>query len=159
MSSSRQALLPSLGLRVLIAGLCAPFWISGIGKLLDLNATSRLMLGIGMSHPDLVALAVVLVQLGGSLMAVFASGAAAATGSLALAAFTVAATWVVHEFWTFHGPQRFAEMNIFFEHVSIIFGLLLAAWAQFKSSATSVSPRREERELADGPTARNEATY
>jgi transmembrane protein len=146
MSPSRHVLASSLAFRILIVGMCAPFWISGIDKVLDLEGAAKEMLGLGMSRPHLVALAVVAVQLGGSLLAIVGRGALAAAGALALAAFTVAATWVAHAFWTFHGQERFGQMNIFVEHVSIVFGLALAAWVHTRlTESPSVSSVREQR--------------
>lgn len=114
--------------RSLIAGLCMPFLVSGMTKLADLGQASQEMAELGLGHPDATALWVVTVQLGGSILTIFYRGMWAATGALALAGFTVCATWIAHAFWTVQGAARFAEMNTFLEHASIVFALLMVAW-------------------------------
>lgn len=155
MSSSRPVVAPTFATRFLAAGVCAPFWLSGIDKLLDVNATAREMADIGLTHPELVAFAVIVVQLGGSLLSVFARGVAAAAGALALAAFTLIATWVAHAFWTLHGHERIGEMNIFIEHIAIVFGLALAAWTHLRLTRPAPAPvQSADTSGSGGPSAR-----
>jgi transmembrane protein len=144
MSSNVQTNSPGVATRLLFAGLCAPFWISGLDKLLDLDAAAREIASFGMRHSSIVAVLVILVQLGGSMLVAFGRGRAGAAGAFALAVFTAAATWLAHAFWSFPGPARSGEMNIFFEHVSILFGLVLAARVHLQAAVTpKVSPRSE----------------
>ena len=48
-------------------------------------------------------------------------------GAGALGVFTLIVTVLAHAFWNLEGPARFAEMNIFMEHVAIIAGFAFAA--------------------------------
>lgn len=137
MSVSKPVTAMGLLLRVFIAGVCAPFVVSGVSKIFDLAGASRELASLGIAHPLAMALLVVAVQLGGSLLAIFHHGGWAALGAVLLAAFTVYATWLAHAFWTYQGVEYMSEMNIFFEHVSIVFALLMVAWGHAKSVEAS----------------------
>jgi len=47
--------------------------------------------------------------------------------ALALAAFTLVATWRVHDFWNLHGPERLMQSRFALAHLAVIGGLLLLA--------------------------------
>jgi uncharacterized membrane protein YphA (DoxX/SURF4 family) len=50
-------------------------------------------------------------------------------GALALAAFTVAATFIANAWWDLPpGPEQSMSMNGFFEHVGLAGGFVLVAW-------------------------------
>ena len=82
--------------------------------------------------------ATIAVQLGGSAMAVLGRGRAAALGAAALAAFTMLATLIAHAFWRFEGPARSQQTNVFLEHVSIVFGLLLISWLHARAPRQAI---------------------
>lgn len=109
------------------AGLCLAYAYSGIAKLFDFNSAMAEQAHFGLSPPALFAALTIAVQLGGSALILFARGRFAALGAVALAGFTLAATFVGHPFWREAGVERFADLNAFLEHFGLIGGFLLVA--------------------------------
>lgn len=70
----------------------------------------------------------VLLQLGGSLLVITNMAKLGWIGAVALALFTRMTIPFGHAFWTFPEPRRTAELHIALEHVTVIGGLLLAAY-------------------------------
>ena len=52
--------------------------------------------------------------------------------ALALAAFTLMATFVANRFWAGAGADRFMAANGFFEHLGLVGGFLLVAWMDWQ---------------------------
>lgn len=117
------------------AGLCLAFVYSGVSKLLDFSSAVAEQAHFGMSPPAVFAAATIAVQLGGSALLLLWRGPPAALGALALAGFTLLATFVGHPFWRESGMERFADLNSFLEHFGLIGGFLLAALAELKPAA------------------------
>lgn len=113
-----------------------PYWWSGIDKGLhpkDALAEISSLLGTGTPLPFFVVLLV--VQLGASLLVIF--NRLAWLGAGALGVFTLVITLIAHAFWNLDGPARFAEMNTFMEHLSLIAGFVFAAmWASRAPGST-----------------------
>jgi transmembrane protein len=106
--------------------LTAPFWWSGLSKLFDFTGAVAEADHFGLHPAPLAAVAVILVQLGGSALVVF--GRHVWIGAGALAVFTVLANLVGHPFWTLADPMaRFHDMNAFLANIGLIGGLGLAA--------------------------------
>lgn len=105
--------------------LTLPYWWSGIDKLLDPHAALAEIRGLGMPNSWALYGLLLLVQLGGSLTII--ANRYAWLGAGALAVFTAVVTILAHAFWTLDGPTRFAEMNVFMEHVALIAGMAFAA--------------------------------
>jgi uncharacterized membrane protein YphA (DoxX/SURF4 family) len=122
--ASRQDWIP----RLAIAGICLPFLYSALAKLADFNAAAAELGGLGFPAPALFAALTLAFQALASIVVVAMSGRPAALASLALAAFTIAATLIAHAFWKFEGAARVQQANIFVEHLSIAFGLSFIAW-------------------------------
>jgi transmembrane protein len=101
------------------------FWSSGIAKLLDFPGAVAEMDRYGITPAVPLAMAVILVQLGGSALVI--TGRHAWLGAGALAAFTLMTIPVAHAFWSMNGEAAFVEMMFAFEHVTVIGGLMLAA--------------------------------
>lgn len=122
----RAALLGS-PLAALLArvALTCPYWLSGLTKLSDWQGAIGEMRHFGLQPEAPLAAMVVALQLAGSLAII--AGRWTWLAAAALAVFTAVATVIAHAFWTFPQPERFAQTNIFFEHVAIIGGLALAA--------------------------------
>jgi transmembrane protein len=109
------------------AALVAPFVVSGIAKAFDFAGATAEVLGLtGLEPAWLFAALVVATQLGGSAL-VLLGGRLAWLGAAGLAGFTVAATLAAHAFWMKPAAERMLHFNIFFEHVAIVGGLVLAA--------------------------------
>jgi uncharacterized membrane protein YphA (DoxX/SURF4 family) len=121
--------LGSRGVQVTIRlAICSPFIFSGINKLLGYEGAVVEVRGlVGIEPAWLLAGLVIAVQLVGSAMTL-AGGALALVGAILLAGFTLAATVLAHAFWIKSGPAQVAETNVFFEHLGLIAGLLLAGW-------------------------------
>jgi len=113
-----------IGVRALVA---APFVVSCVAKLTDFRgAIAEVRELTGFAPAGLVAAAVIVTQLGGSVL-LFCPGLWAVFGAVWLAAFTAVATLAAHAFWTMRDAARVANTNAFFEHVAIVGGLLLCA--------------------------------
>lgn len=105
--------------------LTSPFWLSGGLKLLDWDAALAEMNHFGLAPAAPLAILVILLQLGCALAIIVDRIVWLAAGVLGV--FTAIATLLAHAYWTYPEPERFAQFNIFFEHLSIIGGLALAA--------------------------------
>ena len=106
--------------------LTLPFWSSGLAKLADIPAALDEVRQLGLKPAWVVVSAMIMVQIGGSLLIV--SGSAAWLGAGALAVFTGWATIIAHPFWNEAAAEaRSRQRAIFFEHVGLIGGLMLAA--------------------------------
>ncbi len=109
------------------AGLCLAYAYSGVAKLFDFHGAMAEQAHFGLSPPALFAALTIAVQLGGSALILFVRGRFAALGAVALAGFTLAATFVGHPFWGETSMARFADLNAFLEHFGLIGGFLLVA--------------------------------
>ncbi|EIM25997.1 DoxX family protein [Microvirga lotononidis] len=105
--------------------LASPFLISGVGKLSDFNGAREEVLELGLRPAALMAAAVIVTQLCGSIL--FLTQRYCWLGAGILAAFTAVATLLAHPFWGSDGPVRRRQTAIFFEHVAIVGGLAVAA--------------------------------
>ena len=135
LSSMANGRLAPVGLEIpplFVIGICLPFIVGGIVKLLDPVGAAAEVAGFGLPLPQLTAYLTIALQLGGSFAAVFMRRRLAALGAFALAAFTIAATLLAHSFWTFAPPLRAPAMNAFVEHLAIVSALLLVAWSKWR---------------------------
>jgi transmembrane protein len=111
------------------AGLCLAYVYSGVSKLFDFPSAVAEQQHFGMSPPALFAAATIATQLGGSALVLLWRGPLAALGAMALAGFTLLATFVGHPFWHETGDARFADLNSFLEHFGLVGGfVLIALW-------------------------------
>jgi transmembrane protein len=101
------------------------FWSSGLAKLFDFNAALAEMAHYGLSPTAPIALAVIVVQLGGSALVI--SGRFVWLGAGALGVFTVLTIPIAHAFWGMTGEAAFLEMMFAIEHLSVIGGLAITA--------------------------------
>ena len=113
--------LASLG-RFLVGGL---FIVIGVRLLLGRRPVALLL---GSKHlPQPLAIAII----GGCIEIVLGlaalAGVALPAVFLAMAAFVVAATLMVHDFWRRKGMARAAELNIVLSHALLVGGLLVMA--------------------------------
>lgn len=105
--------------------LTLPYWWSGIDKLRHPTAALAEIHGMGFPASWWLYALLLLVQLGSSLAII--ANRYAWLGAAMLAGFTAFITCIAHAFWKLEGAQRFAEMNIFMEHIALIAGMVLAA--------------------------------
>jgi uncharacterized membrane protein YphA (DoxX/SURF4 family) len=105
--------------------LVSPFLMSGVVKLLDFTGAMNEVTGLELKPAGPFAAAVIVTQLGGSLL--FLTSRYCWLGAGILAGFTVLATLLAHPFWVFDGPGRGRQTATFFEHLAIVGGLTMAA--------------------------------
>ena len=134
-----QPVLGSAAIRWLAyLGLCAAYLQGGLTKLFDFPGAVAEMQHFGLSPAPLLAGLVIALELGASLMIL--TGKLRWLGALALAIFTLAATWMALSFWELPaGQERFMATNSFFEHLGLVGGLLLVAWLDVQASVRTLA--------------------
>ena len=106
--------------------LCAAYIQGPVTKILDFPGAIAEMEHFGLRPAALFAVGVIVFEL--AMSALILSGRWRGPAALALAAFTLAATFVAIRFWeTPAGHGRAMAMNAFFEHLGLIGGFLLVA--------------------------------
>jgi uncharacterized membrane protein YphA (DoxX/SURF4 family) len=112
---------------VALLGLCAAYLQGGIDKLLDFGGAVAEVQHFGLTPAAPIAVATIVTELVGSALVL--TGFCRWLGALWLAGFTLMATFVANRFWELPLPDRFMVENAFFEHLGLIGGFLLVAWA------------------------------
>ncbi|BEP39360.1 DoxX family protein (plasmid) [Variovorax sp. V59] len=113
--------------------LCAAYLQGGLNKAMDFHAAIAEMNHFGLSPAGPLAAAVIVLELGAA--ALILTGFHRWLGALALAGFTLMATFVALRFWEMPQPERFMAANSFFEHLGLVGGFLLVAWLDLKEHA------------------------
>jgi len=119
--------------RIALLLLCAAYLQGGLVKLIDFSGAVAEMRHFGLSPATPLAAATIVLELGASLMIV--TGFGRWLGALALAAFTLAATFMANRFWSAPPESQFMMANAFFEHLGLIGGFLLVAWHDLRRRA------------------------
>jgi uncharacterized membrane protein YphA (DoxX/SURF4 family) len=121
--------------------LCAAYLQGGLVKATDFAGAIQEMEHFGLAPAAPLALAVILLELGASVMIL--AGFYRWVAALALGCFTLLATLVALRFWEMPaGQERFMAANAFFEHVGLVGGFLLVAWADLTAlKSTAEAPR------------------
>src|SRR5262249_51711541 len=133
---------------IALLGLCAAYLQGGFVKATDFGGAIGEMEHFGLTPAVPFAIAVIVLELGGSVMIL--TGVYRWLAALALGGFTLAATLIALRFWEMPpGHDRFMAANAFFEHLGLVGGFLLVAWHDLKRR--SASP--DERALAGHATA------
>lgn len=110
--------------RFLLALLFIP---AGAAKFGNLAATAGYIASVGLPLPQTGAILAAAVELLGGIALVVGFGTRAA--ALALAAFTLVATYLFHAYWTLPADQQMMQQLMFFKNIAVVGGLLLvAAW-------------------------------
>lgn len=110
--------------------LCLPYVISAVIKATNFDATIgevAAITGLATGTAALALLVIATQALGSAL--VIAGGRPAVLGAGLLGGFTLVATLLAHAFWTKAGPEQARDLNTFFEHMALIGGFILVAWA------------------------------
>jgi len=116
-----------------LLGLCAAYLQGGFNKATDFASAIAEMQQFGLSPERPFALAVIALELVASAMIL--TGFGRWLGALALAGFTLLATFVALRFWELPPPGRFMAANAFFEHLGLVGGFLLVAWYDLRERA------------------------
>jgi uncharacterized membrane protein YphA (DoxX/SURF4 family) len=130
---------------IALLGLCAAYLQGGIVKATDFSAAIAEMEHFGLAPAGPMAIAVIALELGASIMIL--TGFYRWLGALALGGFTLMATLVALRFWELPaGHERFMAANAFFEHLGLVGGFLLVAWHDLSVRL----PTRDRADLALG---------
>ena len=137
MSTSLQNPLV-LASRLLLAALFLP---AGIGKLTGFAGTVGYISSVGLPLPTVAAAVAAAVEVLGSLALIFGFGTRFA--ALALAFFTLVASFFFHAYWSLPAGQQMMQQLMFFKNVGVVGGLL--ALAAFGAGGWSQDARRGAR--------------
>src|SRR5262245_37695997 len=113
-----------------LLALCAAYLQGGFNKATDLAGAVAEMQHFGLAPAAALALAVIVLEVGASLLIL--TGFHRWAGAIALAAFTLSATFVANRFWEMAQPERFMAANAFFEHLGLVGAFVLVAWHDLK---------------------------
>lgn len=122
----RQALTHPAVRWLALLFLCAAYLQGGFNKATDFGSAIAEMNHFGLSPAGPLAAAVIVFEVGASLMIL--TGFYRWLGALGLAGFTLMATFLANRFWELAMPERFMVANSFFEHWGLVGGFLLVAW-------------------------------
>lgn len=127
--------LPLVVARVLLALI---FVTAGFSKLTGLQGTAGYIGSVGLPAPMLLAVASGVVELVAGVLIIV--GWRARWAALALAAFTVVATVLFHNFWAMPAEQQMMQQLMFMKNLSIVGGLLVLF--AFGAGSLSLDARR-----------------
>lgn len=101
------------------------FWGSGLSKLIDFQGGMAEMSSFGLEPAMAFNIAVIIVEIGGSLLVILNRWTWLGAGALAV--FTVLTIPLVHHFWTMQGEEAMIHFFFATEHVSLIGGLMVVS--------------------------------
>jgi len=110
--------------------LCSAYLQGGLTKTFDFSAAIAEMKQFGLRPPAPLAVAVIVMEIGASLLVL--SGFLRWAGALLLGCFTLFTTFVANRFWDTPQPKRYATENSFFEHLGLVGGFILVAWGDLQ---------------------------
>jgi putative oxidoreductase len=119
---SRKDVAALIG-RVLLAQM---FVFAGFGKITGYGDTAGYMTNMGMPMVAVLLPLTILVEFGGGIALLV--GLKARWAALLLAAFTLLASVIFHNFWTMTGEAAMNNELFFYKNVAVIGGLLMV-WA------------------------------
>lgn len=99
------------------------FILAGFGKLSDISGTAGYIASAGLPLPAVLAVLTGLLELIGGLFVVI--GFQARWTGLALAVFTLTASYLFHAFWAAPTDQQYVAQLLFMKNISVAGGLLL----------------------------------
>lgn len=114
--------------------LCSAYLQGGIDKALDFPAAIAEMNHFGLAPAGPFAAAVIALEIGASTLIL--TGRWRWLGALALAAFTLAASFMANRFWAAPPGERVMLANAFFEHLGLVGGFIAVAWYDLRSRAS-----------------------
>lgn len=117
-----------------LLGLCGPYLQGGLTKALDFDTALAETQHFSLAPAAPIAVATIGLELGASLLIL--TGIWRWLAALALAGFTVMATFLANRFWAMEAADRMAVMNAFFEHLGLAGGFLLVAWQDVRQRFT-----------------------
>lgn len=121
--------------RLLLALLYLP---AGIGKIGGFAGTAGYIGSKGLPMPELGVVIAIIMEVGGGLALI--AGFRTRFVALALAAFTLVATFIFHNFWGVPADQAMMQQLLFYKNIAVVGGLLVLA--AHGAGAWSVDGRR-----------------
>jgi putative oxidoreductase len=101
------------------------FVLAGFSKIAGFAGTVGYMQSKGMPAAELLASLTIVLEIGGGLALMF--GFMTRWAALALAAFTLLASLIFHNFWAVPEAQKMVQNLMFMKNLSVIGGLLVLA--------------------------------
>jgi putative oxidoreductase len=101
------------------------FVLAGFSKIAGFAGTVGYMQSKGMPAAELLAGLTIVLEIGGGLALMF--GFMTRWAALALAAFTLLASLIFHNFWAVPEAQKMVQNLMFMKNLSVIGGLLVLA--------------------------------
>ncbi len=121
--------------RLLLAALFLP---AGIAKITGFAGTVGYIASVGLPAATLAAVAAIFVEVVGGIALILGLGTRLA--ALALAFFTLVASFIFHAYWAVPADQAYVTELLFFKNIAVAGGLMvLAAWG---AGGWSVDARR-----------------
>lgn len=102
-----------------------PFWASAMVKAANFEGTVAEFAAMGLPSPAFVAVTTIMVQAGGSVSLI--TGMLAPIGAALLAIFSLAASFVAHDFWSMPEDAFVPNFAAFTANMGLIGGLVAAA--------------------------------
>ena len=134
MTTTFQNSLALVG-RLLLALLFLP---AGISKIAGFAGTAGYIASKGLPLPALGLVIAILMEVGGSLALI--AGLKTRVAALALAVFTLVATFAFHNFWGVAADQAMVQQLMFYKNIAVVGGLLVLA--AYGAGAWSVDAKR-----------------
>jgi putative oxidoreductase len=128
--------LPLLVGRVLLALM---FVTAGFSKLTALEGTAGYIASVGLPAPMLLAVAAGVLELVAGVLIIV--GWQARWAALALAAFTIVASVLFHNYWAMPADKAFMQQLMFMKNLSVTGGLLVLF--AFGAGSLSLDARRK----------------
>ena len=125
----------SLAARLLLAALFIP---AGLSKIGGFAGTAGYIGSVGLPFPELGAAIAIVVEVGAGIALLLGFGTRWA--ALALALFTLAASFFFHAYWALPAEQQMMQQLMFMKNIAVTGGLL--ALAAFGAGSWSVDARR-----------------
>lgn len=123
MFSQLQNLLTFVG-RLLLATLFLP---AGIAKITGFAGTVGYIESVGLPMATVAAIAAIVLEVAGGIALIIGLGTRFA--ALALAFFTLVASFIFHAYWAAPADQAYVTQLLFFKNIAVAGGLMsLAAW-------------------------------
>ena len=122
--------------RLLLAALFLP---AGISKIGGFAGTAGYIGSVGLPMPELGAAIAIAVEVLGGIALIMGFGTRWA--ALALAVFTLVASFFFHAYWALPAEQQMMQQLMFMKNIGVVGGLL--ALAAFGAGAFSLDARRK----------------
>lgn len=121
---------------VALLALCSAYIQGGLTKLFDFAGAIAEMNHFGLTPAMPFAIATIVLELAAPFAIL--SGKYRWQGALALAGFTLVATFLANRFWELAPPERLMTANAFFEHLGLAGAFALVAWHDLRDRASTV---------------------